>query len=126
MEDLIQEAGPVEVRPTRRPWRAVSVLAALALVFGGVVLARASSDPATYDKSEVVTNIDDGTAVVDGLGATLGRTMGFGQQAQFDVAGLIRAIVCPIFAALASGPLGGFIGTIINSLRASFGCISPG
>ena len=123
MEDTIRVAGPVEVRSTRRSWRAVSVLAAVALVFGGVVLARAS-DPTTYDKSQVVTNINDGSAVIDGVGATLGRTVGFGQQAQIDVGALIRSIVCPILAALATGPFGGFIGPIINSLRAAFGCIS--
>jgi len=123
VEDTIRVAGPVEVRSTRRSWRAVSVLAAVALVFGGVVLARAS-DPTTYDKSQVVTNINDGSAVIDGVGATLGRTVGFGQQAQIDVGALIRSIVCPILAALATGPFGGFIGPIINSLRAAFGCIS--
>lgn len=124
MEDLIREAGPVEMRSTRRSWRAVSVLAAVALVLGGVVLARAS-DPAAYDKSEVVTNIDDGSAVVDGAGATLGRSLGFGQQAQIDVGALIRSIVCPILASLAN-TLPGFVAGIINSLRAAFGCVSPG
>ena len=125
MEDLIREAGPVEMRSTRRSsWRALSIFAALALVLGGVVLTRAS-DPATHDKSAVVTNIDDGTAVVDGAGAVLGRSLGFGAaQAQIDVQALIRAIVCPILDALASGPLGGLIGGIIGSLRASFGCVS--
>jgi hypothetical protein len=123
VEDLIREAGPVEVRTTRRSWRAVSVFAAVALVLGGVVLAQAS-DPATHDKSEVVTNIDDGTAVVDGAGATLGRTLGFGQQAQIDVGALIRSIVCPLLATLAN-TLPAFVAGIINSLRASFGCISP-
>ncbi len=122
MEDLIREAGPVEMRSSRRSWRAVSVFAALALVMGGVVLARAS-DPATHDKSEVVTNIDNGTAVVDGAGATLGRTLGFGQQAQIDVGALIRSIVCPILNALANS-LPGFAAGIINGLKASFGCIS--
>jgi len=112
------------VQSTRRSWRAVSVLAAVALVFGGIVLARASSDPVSYDKSQVVTNINDGSAVIDGVGATLGRTLGFGQQAQIDVGALIRSIVCPILAALAGGPFGGFIGPIINSIRASFGCTS--
>lgn len=43
-------------------------------------------------------------------------------QAQIDVAALIRSIVCPILTALANGPLGAFIGPIINSLLAAFGC----
>lgn len=110
------------MRSTRRSWRAISVFAAVALVLGGIALAR-SSDSATYDKSEVVTNIDDGTAVVDGAGATLGRTLGFGQQAQIDVGALIRSIVCPILANLLN-IVPGFAQGIINSLRAAFGCIS--
>lgn len=44
------------------------------------------------------------------------------QVAQVNVAALIRSIVCPILNALASGPFGGFLGGIINSLRAAFGC----
>lgn len=43
-------------------------------------------------------------------------------QAQIDVAALIRSIVCPILDALAAGPLGDFIGPIIDALREAFGC----
>jgi hypothetical protein len=95
----------------------------LALVLGGVVLAR-SADSST-PKTKVVTNVDNGKAVVDGAGAVLGRTLGFGAPtAQIDVGALIRAIVCPILNALASGPFGGFIGPVIGGLRAAFGCVS--
>ncbi|MEA2686408.1 MAG: hypothetical protein QOE93_1603 [Actinomycetota bacterium] len=45
--------------------------------------------------------------------------------AQIDIGALIRAIVCPILGALASGPFGSFIGPIINRLRAAFGCPVP-
>ena len=111
------------MRTARRSWRAVSVFAAVALILGGIVLARAS-DPATHDKTAVVTNIEDGTAVVDGAGATLGRALGFGQQAQIDVGALIRSIVCPILATLVS-TLPAFAASILNGLRSAFGCISP-
>ena len=123
VEELVLEAGTVNVRPTTRSWRAVTIIAALALVFGGVVLAR-GADP-TLPKTKVVTNVDHGKAVIDGTGAVLGRTLGFGAvQPQIDVAALIRAIVCPILAILAAGPFGGLIGPVINSLRAAFGCTS--
>jgi hypothetical protein len=124
VENLIREADPVEVRRAGSSRRALSIFAALALIVGGVVLAR-SAEPSA-PKTKVVTNIEDGRAVIDGAGAALGRTLGFGApQAQIDVAALIRAIVCPILAALGGGPLGGLIGGIIGSLRAAFGCTSP-
>jgi hypothetical protein len=63
--------------------------------------------------------------VFDGAGAVLGKTLGFGAAVpQIDVSALIRAIVCPILRSLASGPFGGFIGGIILSLEAAFGCAS--
>ena len=121
MEDTIQLAGPVQTQ-TRRSWRAISVLAAVALVLGGVVLAR-GSDPATYDRSEVVTNIDDGTAVVDGVGATLGRALEFGQAPPINVGALICAIITPILATLSS-VFGGFLSGIFAGILARFGCAS--
>jgi hypothetical protein len=125
VENLIREADPVEVRRAGTSRRAVSILAAIALVLGGVVLARAAA-PDHAPKTHVVSNIDHGKAVVDGAGAVLGRSLGFGAvQPQIDVGALIRSIVCPILAALASGPLGGLIGFVINPLRAAFGCTSP-
>jgi hypothetical protein len=124
VENLIREADPVEVRRAGSSKRALSIFAAIALILGGVVLAR-SADSAS-PKTKVVTNVEDGRAVVDGAGAALGRALGFGApQAQIDVQGLIRAIVCPILGALASGPLGGLIGGVIGSLRVAFGCTSP-
>jgi hypothetical protein len=124
VENLIREADPVEVRRPGTSRRAVSIIAAIALVLGGVVLARAADSSAP--KTKVVSNIDHGKAVVDGAGAVLGRSLGFGAvQPQIDVGALIRSIVCPILAALASGPLGGLIGFVINPLRAAFGCTSP-
>jgi hypothetical protein len=124
VENLIREADPVEVRRPGTSRRAVSIIAAIALVLGGVVLARAADSSAP--KTKVVSNIDHGKAVVDGAGAVLGRSLGFGAvQPQIDVGGLIRAIVCPILSALATGPLGGFIGFVINPLRVAFGCASP-
>jgi hypothetical protein len=125
VENLIREADPVEVRRPGTSRRAVSIIAAIALVLGGVVLARAAA-PNHAQKTHVVTNVDHGKAVVDGAGAVLGRSLGFGAvQPQIDVGGLIRAIVCPILSALATGPLGGFIGFVINPLRVAFGCASP-
>jgi len=120
VEDTIQVAGPVQTQ-TRRSWRAISVVAALALVLGGLVLAR-GSDTSAFDKSEVVTNIEDGSAVVDGAGATIGRSLGFGAapQAQFfDICGIIR----PILLALANS-FGGFLRPLFNSLLVGFGCAS--
>ena len=123
VEDLVLEAGAVNVRPATRSWRAVSIIAAVALVLGGVVLAQGHNS--AVPKTKVVTNIDHGKAVIDGTGAVLGRTLGFGApQAQIDVGALIRSIVCPILDALASGPFGAFIGPIIGGLRAAFGCTS--
>ncbi len=102
----------------------MSVLAALALVLGGIALANGTDTG--VPRTNVVTNIDDGQAVVDGAGATLGRTLGFGAaaQPQIDVGALIRSIVCPILDSLASGPFGAFIGPIIAAFRAGFGCTS--
>ena len=122
VEDMVVEAGPV-VRPTTRPVRALSIIAALALLFGGVALAQSADSGGP--KTHVVTNVDHGKAVVDGAGAVLGRTLGFGAvQPQINVPDLIRAIVCPILASLLSGPFGGFIAPVINSLRVAFGCVS--
>ena len=123
VENLIQVAGPAEVRSSTRSYRAVSIIAAIALVLGGVVLARSASSSAP--KTSVVSNIDHGHAVIDGTGAVLGRTLGFGAvQPQIDTSALIRSIVCPILNSLATGPFASFIGPIINSLRAAFGCTS--
>lgn len=124
MEDLIREAGPAEVRGPLRSWRAVSIFAALALIVGGVVLAR-GAEPT--HKTNAVTSVvgDHGHAVFDGAGAVLGKTLGFGAAVpQINVSALIRSIVCPILFALAAGPFGAFIGPIIASLEAAFGCAS--
>lgn len=121
MENLIQVAGPAEVRPDRRSWRAVSIFAAIALVLGGVVLAQ-GADSGT-PKTKIVTNVDDG-AVIDGAGAAISRALDFGAQAQIDVNALIRAIICPILAALESGPFGGFLGPVVDQLQVRFGCVS--
>ncbi len=124
MQDVIREAGPVSTSTAPRSRRAVSIFAALALVLGGVALAH-GADPDT-PKTSVVTNIDDGRAVVDGAGATLGRTLGFGAAVapQFNVG----AIVCGILDAILSGPLGsllgGFLAQILAPLRIAFGCTS--
>src|SRR5206468_3214034 len=93
--DVIPEVGLIEVRTLRRPGRAIALLAAFLLVAGGVVLAHDGSAPAA--RTKVVTNIDHGT---DGVGATLGRTLGFGASVlpQFNFA----AIVCPILNFLAA------------------------
>jgi hypothetical protein len=128
VENLIREADPVEVRRAGTSRRALSIFAALALILGGVALA-SSADSAT-PKTKVVTNVDNGKAVVDGAGAVLSRTLGFNAApAQIDVGALIRSIVCPILTAIATGPLGSLFGLIIlpiiNSLRAAFGCTSP-
>ena len=123
MEDLVLDAGAVNVRSTTRSWRALSIIAALALVFGGVVLAEGHDS--AVPKTKIVTNIDHGKAVIDGTGAVLNRTLGFGApQAQIDVGGLIRSIVCPFLNLLASGPFGAFLGPIFGGLRAAFGCTS--
>lgn len=88
------------------------------------MLAHTADSPAPATK--VVSEVQDSNTAIDGAGAMLGEALGFGAApAQIDVAGLIRAIVCPILNALGSGPLGGFIGPVINQLRAAFGCISP-
>ena len=42
--------------------------------------------------------------------------------AQFDVAALIRAIVCPILNFFSTGPFASFFGAIFNGLRSAFGC----
>lgn len=124
MDDLIREADPVEVRRPGASRRALSTFAAIALLLGGVALAKGSDE--SGPKTELVTNVEDGTSTIDGAGALLGRTLGFGAApAQIDVGGLIRAIVCPVLSALATGPLGGFIGPVINQLRVAFGCVSP-
>ena len=120
VEDLIREAGPVEVRAERRSWRGVSVFAALALVVGGVVLAKAADSETP--KAKVVTSFDNVTPQIDSTGAVLGRTLGFGAPiSQFNF-GTLQAIVCPILAALAGLP---FVGAVIQALRVFFGCISP-
>ena len=119
MEDLIREAGPAEVQAERRPMRALSILAALALVVGGVALARNSAEPVTSQPNVVV----DGPQF-DNVGGAIGQSLGFGAApAQINIPTL-QSIVCPILEALATGPLGGLIGPIINSIRVFFGCIS--
>lgn len=123
VEDLIQEVRPAEAGGSVRSRRTLSILAAMALVVGGLVLARSADTPAPATK--VVSEVQDHGTAVDGAGAVLGKALGFGAApAQIDVGALIRAIVCPILNALATGPLGGFVGPVINALRASFGCTS--
>jgi len=118
MEDLIREAGPVEVHDQRRPMRAVTIFAALALVVAGVVLARHSADPVVHDSKVVVDSPQ-----IDSVGGAIGQTLGLGASAQAQIS--VAAIVCPILNALASGPFGSFIGPIIAALRVAFGCASP-
>lgn len=122
VEDLIQEVRPAEGGGSVRSRRTMSIVAALALVVGGLVLARSADTPAPATK--VVSEVEDRNTAIDGAGAVLGQSLGFGAQTQIDVAALIRAIVCPILNALATGPLGGFIGPVINQLRVAFGCAS--
>ena len=116
MEDLIQLAGPVEVGARRRSSRALAVAAVLALVVGGLILARHTANPRQTDK--IVNNVDRSTPV-DGVGGVLGRSLGFGAvRAQINVSGL----VCPTLNALvAQIP---FLAPVLQPLRVSFGCIS--
>ncbi len=116
MEDLIEVAGPVEVARPRRTNPALALVAVLALVVGGLVLARHAAAPAPSDK---VVNVDNRSTPVDGVGGVLGRSLGFGAApAQIN----IGAIVCPILNALvAQIP---FLAPFIQPLRVSFGCIS--
>jgi hypothetical protein len=121
VEDLIEVSSPVEARTASTPRRAITVLAALALVVGGLVLARGADAPAPT--TNIVTNVEDGAKLVDGA-SVVGKSLGFGSAAAQIGIPDIRLIVCPILNALATGPLGGLIGPIINQLRLAFGCIS--
>ena len=87
--------------------RATAVVVGLAIVLATLILVqhRADASPA---RAAVA-------AVAPSAGAAV---------PQIDVAALIRSIVCPLLNALATGPLGSFIGFIINALRASFGCVT--
>ena len=120
MEDLIEVVGPVEARTGSLSRRAITVLAVLALVVGGLALARSGDTPAPT--TNLVTNVEDGAQLVDGA-SVLGKSLGFGAAAQISIPD-IRLIVCPILNALASGPLGPLIAPVINALRLAFGCIS--
>ena len=115
MEDLIQLDSPVDVGGERRSTRGVAVLAVLALVVGGLVLARHASTPVTA--KDKIVNVQN--TPVDGAGAVLGRALGFGAApAQIN----IGAIVCPILDALiASIP---FLAPILQPIRVLFGCVS--
>ncbi|MEW6154495.1 MAG: hypothetical protein AB1673_10985 [Actinomycetota bacterium] len=119
MEDLIQATRPLEATKPRRQWRLVTVLAAVALVMGGITLARSADSGVTADHPAIA---HDATVPLDSLGSTLGETLGFGAALAPQIN--IQAIVCPILAALASGPFAAFIGPVINALRIAFGCIS--
>lgn len=120
MEDLIQLESAVEVGGSRRGSRAVALVAVLALVVGGLVLARHAAAPASTDK---IVNVDNHSTPVDGVGGVLGRSLGFGAvPAQIDVGALIRSIVCPILTALvAQIP---FLAPFIQPIRVAFGCLS--
>jgi len=122
VENLIREAGTVEVQRPRR-WRAVSVFAALALVLGGIALTRAADD--AVPKTDVVTNIEGGQAVVDGAGATLGRTLGFGAPtAQLNIPDFVCDILASILASFAGSPFGGIVSGVIQNLLVLFDCPS--
>lgn len=122
MEDLIREAGPAEVRSPIRSWRAVSIIAALALVLGGVVLARGATNTSHSPTAKIV-QVDKAKAIIDGAGGAIGQRAGFGAPTP-QIQNFISAIVCPILDALASGPLGALIGAILAPIRAFFGCTS--
>lgn len=118
MEDLIQATRPLQAKAPRRQWRVASVIAAVALVFGGITLARnGGSEGTAHDPAVTVSDVTTG-----GVGETLGQALGFGAALAPQIN--IQAIVCPILAALASGPFASFIGPVINALRIAFGCIS--
>ncbi len=124
MEDLIEVGGSPEAAAPARSRRVITLVAALALVLGGLALAKAAETPT--GGTNVVSNVDNTTKVVDGA-SLLGESLGFGAaiQPQISTPDLIRAIVCPILAVLASGPFGAFIAPLLAALQAQFGCISP-
>jgi hypothetical protein len=101
MSDLTREAVPVQARPSRRSWRGLSLVAALALTLA-CVLGTPAAHAAPTPRVAAVASPAPGAAL------------------QIDV----RAIVCPILNSLASGPFSSFIAPIINSLRVAFGCVS--
>jgi hypothetical protein len=88
--------------------RVVALVAALALILGGFALTTGKAEAAP----SAAVAVDDGGSL-----AAVGT-------AQIDTGALIRSIVCPILDRLASGPFGPFIGNIVASLRARFGCPS--
>lgn len=116
MEDLIEIAGPVEGGAPPRSSRALAVVAVLALIVGGLVLARHAATPVQTGK--IVNNVDHGTPV-DGVGGVLSRSLGFGAApAQIN----IGALVCPVLNALvAQIP---FLAPVLQPVRVLFGCIS--
>ena len=97
--------------------RAISVFAALALVLGGIALARAADQPSPTNKVVV----DNQAPHFDNVGGAIGETFGFGAAIAPQVS--IQAIVCPILAALAAafGPL---VAPVVAQLRILFGCTS--
>lgn len=118
METLIDVGEVREGAQAARPMRVLTIFVAVALVLGGVALARSAGSNPSQPKVTSSREVPG----VDGVGAVLGRSLGFGAPvAQIS----ITAIVCPILEALANGPLASFIGPIINALRATFGCTSP-
>lgn len=112
MEDLIQLGSPVEVGGASRSYRAVTLLAIIALVVGALVLARHAPGPVANDHK--IVNVDWSTA-----GNGTAKALAFGAvPAQIN----IGAIVCPILDALiAQLP---FLAPILQPVRALFGCIS--
>lgn len=120
VEDVIQEAGPGEVR-AQSSYRLVALLAALALVVAGVAIVRGSLSPAP---TRVVSQVDHKVPGLDGAGAVLGKTLGFGAVPAQIGPNPVSAIVCPILTALAAGPFGVFIAPVIAALRIAFGCAS--
>ena len=115
MEDLILEAGPAQALAERRPMRALSVFAALALVLGGIALARSADQPTPSNKVVV----DNQAPHFDNVGGVIGQTFGFGAAVAPQIS--IQAIVCPVLTQLlaAFGPL---LAPVIAALRVLFGC----
>ncbi len=114
MEQVIQLDRAVAIGGERRSTRGIALVAVLALVIGGLVLARNATAPVSSDK---IVNVDG--ASIEGVAGSLGKALGFGAApAQIN----IGAIVCPILNALiAQIP---FLGPILQPVRVLFGCVS--
>lgn len=97
--------------------RVMSIIAALALVVGGVVLARQAAEPATPKNGVVV----DQSPQIGNLGDAIGQSLGVGAGVQAQIN--IQAIVCPILNALGAA-FGAFIAPVIAALKFAFGCAS--